>query len=464
MTDRINRREAVALLAGTGLAARDIWAAPRKPNILFLFSDDHHYQGLGAAGNPHIRTPNLDRLAERGALFQGATIATPQCCPSRGTLLSGRYGHQTGLRSNGRRSFTAPLGPTTMGELRRAGYHTAHIGKWHVLPSQAECGFAEVRTWLPGGASRYTDPALARGPQGKPEPVSGYITDIFADDAVRFLEEKRSRPFFLWLAFNAPHAPINPKDYTEEDLAVYSDKTPEELAPPSHGQWDVKYNWGMYYTAITRLDRAIGRIVTALEKTGQARNTVIFFLGDNGWLGGAHNMQGKVLPWEESVRVPLLACGPGVKKGFRTDAPVSSVDLPATWLELAGVRVPREFAGQSLKPLLAGKDIREEAFCEWDDNAEGALAAAARRVERYRQARARTHKYVLWESGREELYAYREDPHERNNLAGRETTVQRDLQARLRRWMEATADRQFPAPPAPTAARIVLPLRRADAA
>ncbi len=449
MSSRISRRQALATIAGAGMAARAGWAAPpesqrqpagKAPNILFLFSDDHHYQALGAAGNPRIRTPHLDGLAERGALFQGGTVATPQCCPSRGTLLSGRYTHQTGLRSNGQRSFRADLGPTTMGELRNAGYHTALIGKWHVAPRPTECGFAEVRTWLPGGASRYTDPALARGPEGKPEPVPGHISDIFADDAIRFLEEKRTAPFFLWVAFNAPHSPLVASDYTEEELAVYGDKKAEELAPPSHGQWETKFDWAIYYTAITRLDRAIGRVLAALEQTGQARNTVVFFVGDNGFLCAAHNRQGKVLPWEASVRVPFLASGPGVRAGVRSDAPISSVDLPATWLDLAGVRIPREFAGRSLRPLLEGKDNREEAFCEWDDAAPTALATG-QPVEPYRQVRTRSHKYVLWESGREEVYAFGQDPQEKDNLAGSARAVQRDLEARLRRWMEATGDR-----------------------
>ncbi len=440
MSCLVTRREAMAAVAGAGLAARHA-AAADKPNILFLFSDDHHYQALGAAGNPHIRTPNLDRLAERGALFTGATVATPQCCPSRGTLLSGRYTHQSGLRSNGQKAFKPGLGPTTMGEMRRAGYHTANIGKWHITPRPAECGFAEVRTWLPGGGSRYTAPMLARGPEGKLERVEGHISDIFADDAIRFLEQKRQSPFLLWVAFNAPHSPLAEDDYTAEELAVYRGRPPEELAPPAHGRWPMKFDWPLYYTAITRLDRAIGRIVAALERTGQAKNTVIFFVGDNGFLCGAHNLNGKVLPWEESVRVPFLAAGAGVKAGVRTDAPISSVDLPATWLELAGARVPREFSGQSLLPLLAGSDKREEGFCEWDDGAVGALATQ-RSVEPYRQARTRTHKYVLWESGREELYDFTRDPQERDNLAGAApaAALRRDLAARLRRWMDRTSD------------------------
>ncbi len=448
MNGTISRRRALGIIGGAGLAARNAWPAqqaPRRPNILFLFSDDHHYQALGAAGNPHIRTPHLDRLAERGVLFRTGTIATPQCCPSRGTLLSGRYTHQSGLRSNGRRNFREDLGPTTMGELRRAGYHTALIGKWHIQPRPTECGFAEVRTWFPGGASRYTNPALARGAQGKPEPVEGHITDIFADDAIRFLQERateasRATPFLLWVAFNAPHSPLVATDYTEDELAVYRGKTAEELAPPAHGRWESKFDWGIYYTTITRLDRNVGRILAALERTGQAANTVVFFVGDNGFLCGAHNRQGKVLAWEGSVRVPFVAAGPGVKTGVISDAPVSSVDLPATWLDLAGVRIPREFAGSSLRPLLAEQGKREEAFCEWDDPAPNALATG-QPVEPYRQVRTRTHKYVLWESGREELYAFAEDPQERNNLAGRAPAVQRDLEGRLRRWMETTSDR-----------------------
>lgn len=435
----LTRREAIAVGAST-LFARPAAAATR-PNILFLFSDDHHYQALGAAGNPHIRTPNLDRLAENGVLFRGATAATPQCCPSRGILLSGRYTHQSGLRSNGRKSFRPDVGPLTMSELRRAGYHTALIGKWHIQPRPAECGFAEVRTWLPGGGSRYTDPALARGSEGRPEPMKGHITDIFADDAIRFLEQKRSDPFFLWAAFNAPHSPLAPSDYTEAEVAVYGKRPNSDLAPAGHEHWKSNFDWGIYYTTITRLDRAIGRIVSALEKTGQAKNTVIFFVGDNGFLAGAHGRNGKVVGWEASARVPFLASGvgAGVKRGFVTDAPVSTVDLPATWLNLAGATVPREFAGESLMPLLGGRDQREEGFCEWDDSAPGALATGEQ-VEPYRMARTRTHKYIVWQSGREALYDFAKDPQELNDLSGSAPALKRDLRSRHRRWMERTQD------------------------
>src|SRR5262245_45267630 len=124
----ITRREWLGGAASATLAM----SAERKSNVVFLFSDDHHFQCLGASGNPHIRTPNLDRLAQNGVYFANGIISTSQCCPSRGVMLSGRETYQTGLRSNGATDFKPDVGPTAVAQLRNAGYDTIHIGKWHI--------------------------------------------------------------------------------------------------------------------------------------------------------------------------------------------------------------------------------------------------------------------------------------------------------------------------------------------
>jgi len=253
----LTRRQALATVAGAA------FAASRQPNILFIISDDHHYQALGAAGNPHIHTPHLDRLASRGVLFSQAIISTPQCAPSRGVLLSGLESYQNGLESNGRTAFRKGLGPTVVEQLRRGGYHTVLVGKWHIDPPPDECGFAEAPLWLAPGASPYVDPLLRRGFGGKDQKTPGHITDLFTDAAIECLRRLR-QPFLLWLAYNAPHTPW----YADDKYRKLYTGRGEQLAPPAHPKGGAKFDWESYYAVITHLDEAIGRLIAELERSG----------------------------------------------------------------------------------------------------------------------------------------------------------------------------------------------------
>ncbi|MEO7653342.1 MAG: sulfatase-like hydrolase/transferase, partial [Bryobacteraceae bacterium] len=187
----ISRRELLA-----GAAAGTLSAAPQKPNILFILSDDHHYQCVGAAGNPHIHTPNLDRLYGRGIDFANGIISTSQCCPSRGILLSGLEIQQSGLRSNGSRKFHADHGPTAVEQLRKSGYDTVLVGKWHIDEPPAQCGFSKAPLWLRAGASVYRDPKLRRGLDGADQTTPGHITDLFTDAGIEYIRTAK-QPFLL---------------------------------------------------------------------------------------------------------------------------------------------------------------------------------------------------------------------------------------------------------------------------
>jgi arylsulfatase A-like enzyme len=435
---RYTRRELLAAAAGAAVSPLAV-AEEKRPNIVFLFSDDHHYQCLGAAGNPHIRTPNLDRLAERGVLFTNGLASTPQCCPSRGILLSGLETYQNGLRSNGARSFREGLGPTVVEQLRRSGYDTALIGKSHVEPRPQQCGFARAPLWFPGGSMRYQMPRLRRGLEGKDEEVEGHITDLLAGAAAEYARSAR-QPFFLWAAFNAPHTPWYAGAKYRQP---YEGKSERELAPPRHPTSSRQFDWVTYYSVITHLDEAVGRLVTDLEKAGLWKNTVIFFLGDNGYMCGTKGWTGKVVPWEESIRVPYFVAGGEVSSGVTADAPAASIDLPATWLEMAGVEPAYRLAGRSLRPLLTtGKGNAEAAFAVWDDGRPEALAVRTV-VEPYRLVRTRRHKYIVWESGRQALYDWQSDAGEDRNLIdeAKLAAVARELKERLRARMEETGDR-----------------------
>ena len=416
----LTRRE---LLVSTSAA---FFAAPEgRPNILFVISDDHHFQCLGAAGNPHIQTPHLDRLASRGVYFTDALISTSQCAPSRGVLLSGLESYQSGLESNGRTAFREGIGPSVVEQMRRAGYETTLVGKWHIQPKPDTCGFAKAPLWLPGAASPYRDPVLWRGFTEQGERTPGHITELFTDAAIDCIRTAR-QPFLLWLAYNAPHTPW----YVDAKYKKPYEGRKEQLAPPAHPKGGGQFDWETYYAVITHLDEAVGRVIGAVEKAGLWENTLIVFLGDNGYLCGTKGLQGKVEAWEESIRVPFLASGGPVRAKGKLDSPVASVDLPATFLDYAGVKPAHTLAGRSLRPELnTGRSQREVAFSVWNDGRPEALLVR-RSVEPYRVVRTRTHKYILWESKKQALFDLRADPGEDQNLAAQAS--QAKLLSRMR--------------------------------
>jgi N-acetylglucosamine-6-sulfatase len=440
-------RTILALLAfaviGTSAGAQQ----PKRPNIVFIFSDDHRWDALGAAGNKAVHTPNLDRLAAEGIYFRQGTVHVPQCSPSRATLLTGLAPHQHGYYSNQhqrpdatkREGFGFPTLPLL---LRMAGYRTVLVGKWHIFPDPWKCGFSDVRTWMPGGGGPYLDPPLAQGQSRATKKVKGFITEIFVNDAIDFLKGPAARdgPFFLWLATTAPHSPYAPNP--EHVQQRYAAKAKTELLPPGFPR-DIKTGkWHVYYEAVTHLDEQVGRLLKVLKEQGLEDNTIVVFLGDNGYMMGSRGWFGKVVPYEESVRVPFIIRAPKLA-GFKgtSEAPVSSLDLPVTWLSIAGAKAPKDWPGRDLTPLLRGDKRHDvtEAYCEWADTVSDKFGHLG-----YRLVRTPTHKLIVWDKAgkSDELYDLTADPREMKNLvnepAARE--VRDDLRRRLRLWMERTND------------------------
>lgn len=422
----------------TSTLAAPLLAARTKPNIVFVFSDDHHFQALGAAGNPNIHTPNLDRLANQGVHFTNGLISTPQCAPSRGVMLTGRETYQTGLISNGQTSFQKDVSPTPVQQLRDSGYDTIHIGKWHIEPPPGQLGFRRSPLWLAGGASVYRDPKLRCGQDGKTETVPGHITDLFTDSAIATTRDSKN-PFFLWLAYNAPHTPWYAAG---KYRAPYAGKTSEQLAPPFHPKGGQPFDWLTYYSVITHLDEAVGRFVDALKSQGHWNNTVLFFIGDNGFMAGTRNWVGKVRHWEESIRVPYFVTGGAVKARARVDDPVASVDAVATWLDLAGIKPAHPLAGRSLRSYLnRGKGNIDVAYSVWDDpRVEGLAAKVA--VEPYRVARGPRYKLTVFASGRQTLCDIQTDPAEQTDLIADDNLrpIRESLRRKLRARMQLTGD------------------------
>lgn len=434
---------AFALISASATAAD----APARPNIILMISDDHRWDALGVAGNKAIHTPVLDHLAREGVYFRQATMHVPQCTPCRAMLLTGLSPHQSGWYSNQtqRAEVRNPDGfkafPTLPALLQKAGYRTVLVGKWHVTPAPWNCGFSDVRVWMPGGSGPYLDPGLARGRAPKTE-IKGHTQEIFANDAIEFLRSDvaTGKPFLLWLAFTAPHSPYKPNPDRIEKL--YAGKTAADLLPPGFPR-DIKSGpWVPYYEAVSHMDEQVGRVLGALEERKLADNTVLVFVGDNGYMMGSRGWNGKVVPYEESIRVPLLVRAPKIAALRGTnEAPVSSLDLPPTLLAIAGAKPPKEWPGRDLTPLLRGEKEHgiHEAICEWADTDNSKFGNLA-----YRVVRTPTHKLIVWERADkpDELYDLAADPRETKNLiAEPEAHAARDdLRKRLQVWIERTSD------------------------
>ncbi|HEX7186190.1 MAG TPA: sulfatase-like hydrolase/transferase [Thermoanaerobaculia bacterium] len=436
----------LALLVWLAAGSTGMAAESERPNILFITSDDHRWDALGAAGNPAVHTPALDRLAAESIFFRQATVHVSQCLPSRATLLTGLPAHQHGVfahehQSPGRAKQDAFHGLLTLpGLLRQAGYDTALVGKWHLETDPWESGFSQVKTWIPGGGADYQDPVLARGRSRAEVRLRGNTQEILANDAVEFLHARQAkrRPFLLWLAFTAPHMPLEPNPPYIQKL--YAGKKSADLLPPGFPKGVPTNDFLHYYEAVSSLDEQVGRVMSALEVAGLAESTVVVFLGDNGHMMGqrgigATGVAGKVVPYEGSVRVPLMIRSPRMKwRAGASDLPGSSLDVPPTLLTLAGLSVPASWPGRD---LLSAKI--EESFSEWADETSERWGRMA-----YRSVRTARHKLIVWKDPQKkpELYDLAADPGEEKNLIDtpEAQTIRKDLEARLRAWMETTAD------------------------
>jgi arylsulfatase A-like enzyme len=428
-----------------------------KVNILFIISDDHRWDVLGVAGDTAVHTPVLDRLAAEGIWLRQATIHISQCLPSRATLLTGLTPQQNGALSievqrpeaQGPDAFRGL--PMVSELLRQAGYTTVLAGKWHLPRDPWKSGFSDVRTWLPDGGTYYKDPQLARGRSREMKTIPGYTQEIFADDAVAFLRSGKAKaaPFLLWLAFTAPHTPFVPNPPRIE--ALYAEKSGTALKPPGFTA-PAEADWRHYDEAVSALDEQVGRVLAGLDAAGLAKTTAVVFLGDNGFMMGqrgigAHGANGKVVPYEGSLRVPLIIRAPGLAPGV-SDLAASSLDLPPTFLAWAGLEAPASWPGRNLLPALrhdAGAPPIDDAFCEWADDRGKKFGKLAHRLVRTPRA-----KLIVWADPekKDELYDLAADPGEERNLIDDPAAqpLRKDLTARLRAWLEKTADpaREWP--------------------
>ncbi|MEX0669903.1 MAG: sulfatase-like hydrolase/transferase [Pirellulales bacterium] len=438
--------------------------AATRPNILFIFSDDHAQHALSCYGSKVNSTPHLDRLATAGARFTNSFVTNSICTPSRATLLTGQYSHANGVpvfnAFDGSREHVAK-------HLQRAGYHTGMVGKWHLGTDPT--GFDR---WivLPGQGVYWKPSFLVPGGVLS---IDGHCTEITGDLGLEFLETRPAdKPFFLMLHHKAPHREWAPDECNQakfkdavfpEPPTLFDDYATRPTALPSNQQtiardltnrdlkreppaglggkernewlntkpdsitvdgatltgkdavrWKYQRFMQDYLACVQGVDDSVGRILDYLDRTGLADNTIVIYSTDNGWYLGDLGLYDKRFMYEPGLRVPLLARGPGIKVGITPDAFVANIDLAPTFLDLAGVPVPELMHGRSLAPLLRGEtppDWRKSVYYRYYHD------PGHHNTRAHYGVRTATHKLIhYFKQDTYELFDLTADPHEQHNL------------------------------------------------
>jgi len=406
--------------------------ASDRPNIIFLFADDQRADTIGAHGNPYIQTPNLDRLSNEGFSFRrnycAGSFSGAVCVASRAMLMTGR--HWMNLPRNKPQSNwgNAITLPALLNE--KADYKTFIIGKWHNGKTTLDQSFRNGRSVYMGGMANHADfqvQDLTDGELSAKRDAGGFSSAVYADDAVKFIKESdNEQPFFLYVAFTAPHDPRNPPEKYRE--MYYKNRPPlplnylpkhpfqnapqatsgrdESLAPWPRTKEIISDQLCEYYGLITHLDEQVGRIMQALEKSPHAKNTIVIYTADHGLAMGSHGLLGKQNVYEQSMRCPLILRGPGVPSGKSSDAFTYVHDLYATICDFAGIQQPENNDSKSLRPMMDGAidQVRDTVFLPFQDN-QRAVNNGRWKLHIYPKINHRL------------LFDLASDPHELNNLA-----------------------------------------------
>lgn len=398
-----------------------------RPNILFLLADDQRADALGCSGNNYIKTPNIDKLAERGARFTNCYVMGGNraaiCAPSRAMLMSGKYLFHV---------YDVLDGVNTMPKyFEHNGYETFGTGKWHNGKESFEASFQKAENVFLGGISNHmTVPCQNMGTDRKlGEPVrKGYSTDVFADAAMRYISNyaggSREKPFFCYVAFTAPHGPRVPRQdhvgmYQDESMPVpgnfrkihpfkldnqsYRD---EYLVPWPRTPEMIQTTMVDYYAMISHLDSRVGDIIDLLKKEGLFENTIIVYAADNGMAMGGHGLLAKQNIYEVATKVPFLISGPGVPATEVKDAMVYLLDIFPTLTNLCGLPAPESIDGKDITPVLKGQEneVRNSLYTVYMN------CSKAVRTKDWKLILYQQHNY-------RQLFDLKKDPLEINNLA-----------------------------------------------
>ena len=410
-----------------------------KPmNVVFILSDDHRYDFMGFLNKPaFLETPNMDRMAAEGIHFPNASVTTALCSPSRASILTGQYAHHHTVVDN------QALEPESLiyypQYLQEAGYETSFFGKWH-MGSKSDDPRKGFNKWVSfRGQGDYYDPNL--NIDGKREKVDGYNADLLTGYATDWLTKERDqeKPFLMYLSHKSVHAMFKPAERHKDKYVGQKIEYPDNYADTEenyegkpdwvreqrnswhgvdymyHGAMEFDSFYYKYCETILGIDESIGTILKTLEEQGLDQNTLVIYMGDNGFVLGEHGLIDKRHAYEESMKVPMLVYAPGVTKGgFKVNEQVQNIDIGPTILAAAGLETPKNMDGRSFLPLIKGEktDWRDVAFYEyyWEKAFPHTPTTFAMRTDEYKFIQY----HGVW--GDDELYDLKNDPAEMKNL------------------------------------------------
>lgn len=450
----------------------------KKPNVIFILADDHRHDFMGFTGRvPELKTPGMDRIAKEGAHIKNAFVSTALCSPSRASILSGQYTHHHQVVDN-----QSPIADSIKffpEYLQQGGYQTAFIGKWHMghEDDKPRKGFDYWVSFK--GQGVYYNPALNVNGTQKEFSDSSYISDILTDYALDFLENRKTdKPFFLYLSHKGVHAEFQPAKRHNDIYNNIRIAYPPSMFPPGDKrgtndttsynfkdlpQWvkDQRFSWHgvdyMYHGAIPfdnfyqkycetllGVDESVQSILKYLDDNGLMENTIVFYMGDNGFSFGEHGLIDKRHAYEESMRVPLVVMGKGVKPGAVVNEMIQNIDIAPTILNMADVSVPKNIDGVSFKDLLQGekRTWRDTIYYEyfWERPFPQTPTVYAVRTSRYKYIRY----HGVWDIN--ELYDLENDPNEMHNLIRSKDhqEIAEQMNHSLFKWLERTRGMSMP--------------------
>lgn len=481
MDQKLSRRQALGLFGRVGMLPAAVALSSRvfaaegasRPNILYIMADDHAAPAMSCYGSRMNKTPNIDRIANEGMRFNNCFCTNSLCGPSRAVLLTGKYSHINGFRDNTGQSRFNGNQPTFIKMLRAAGYHTAVIGKWHL--NSKPTGF-DYSCIMPG-QGRYFDPQF--DDMGKRTVVQGYVTDIITDKTIEHIENRdKSQPFCILCHHKAPHREWNPDpkhaklyddvqiptpptfddDYSgrgtpahDQDMTIAKTLTRTDLkqSPPAGLTGQALKEWKYqrfikdYLRVIASIDDNIGRLLDFLEKEGLAENTIVVYTSDNGFFLGDHGWFDKRFMYEESLHLPFIIRYPGhIKPGSVTNDLALNLDFAPTFLDYAGVKIPDDIQGVSLRPVLEGKapaDWRKSIYYHYYEFPQ------PHHVHPHYGVRTLKHKLIYFYTLKEwELYDLEKDPHELKSVYNDPAyaSVRAELTAELERLRKQYKDNE----------------------
>lgn len=447
-------------------------AKPR--NVVFILTDDHRYDAMSFLGHQFAQTPVLDSVATNGVHLKNAFVTTSLCSPSRASILTGLYTFRHRVIDNNR---PVPRGTIFFPQyLQRAGYATAFIGKWHMggASDEPQPGFDFWVSFRGQGHYLPPNPNYTLNVNGRRVKQKGYITDELTDYALEWLAQQKpaEKPFFLYLSHKAVHSDFVPAERHKGKFANLPFRRPRtETHPPTaadnaprwvrdqrnswhgvdfpyHSDLDIERYYKRYCETLCAVDESVGRILEQLKKMGVYDDTLVIYMGDNGFMFGEHGLIDKRVAYEPSIRVPLLMQCPGLFKGGSVVTQmVANIDIAPTVMEAMGLAKPPHMDGESFLPLAQGRPIpwRKEFFYVyyWEKNFPQSPTVFALRGDRYKYITY----YGLWDA--DELYDLQTDPEESRNLLydGKHTQIAREMENRLYTLMEELGGLQIPLNP-----------------